>query len=671
VSGATGNILTNGSIFVTSAVGTASGLRLFGRVPLQLGGTLVANSANAVFQVDSLGLLNISGAPVTFSNFFNITPNLSAVRTNGTITIESVVAPALTINNGFNVSGADESLKTNGTVAILNSDIDDALNVTGGATFANGALNISYDGNLSLNKLNTVQAINITGTLVPAFTVNNGFNISGADESLRTNGTVTILSTVAPAFTVNNGFNISGSNGAMLTNGTVIITSQSGTTQGLRLLDSVQLQFGGTLAGGANAVFQVDSLGLLNISGAPVTFNNFFNITPSLSEVRTNGTVFIQNTDPDDALNVTAGFTAAGSAASNAAFRVENNGKVTIRNGDSDDALNLTSGGFSVNLGATDFMQFFPGDPNTIFTVKRMFNISAVGNVRIGSGASGTLTLLSTDKDDALNVTGGAIFANRGFNISGDDQSLQTNGTIIVSNSDLDGAVNVTGGLVVAGRGTANTFLSVGTKGWRVSDFGSLQTQTQIAAGGDIVIRSLQIPAFTVNNGFNVSGADSSLATNGTINIQNIVNKPVFSINNAFNITGDNNALRTNGTARFENPDVDDSLNVTAGFTAAGNSAGDGAFRVAGIGRVSIKVTDPDDALNVSRGTINVGTNTSGIQHRVVINQGGANQCGQLVLWDELGEDYFLFVNATDGNLMISNATPTTCTDGKFVGQSS
>ena len=178
----------------------------------------------------------------------------------------------------------------------------------------------------------------------------------------------------------------------------------------------------------------------------------------------------------------------------NGSARFENN--VTVFNPDVDDALNVTLGGMSVgNIGA-DYMQFVPGDASTIFTIRRMFNISSGGNVRVGNGPQGTVTILSTDVDDALNVSGAAVIANR----------------------------------------LTNTF------------------------------------------------------------------------------------------------------------------------------------ADADDAINVSFGGMTLGNDGAVNQQKLTIYDGGVDKCSLLVLFDEAGNDYFLYINASHGKLMISNATPTTCGEGVVVG---
>lgn len=111
---------------------------------------------------DADDAINLTGgffstAQMIIANAFNVTPNTGKVTTN----------MSMIIANFFNVTFLDSQVRTNGTVTILNSDVDDALNVSGG-------LFIGKNANF-----------------------NNFFNITTTTSSVATNGTVKITSASA------------------------------------------------------------------------------------------------------------------------------------------------------------------------------------------------------------------------------------------------------------------------------------------------------------------------------------------------------------------------------------------------------------------------------------------------------------------------------------------
>ncbi|MEK6920734.1 MAG: hypothetical protein AABX82_02535, partial [Nanoarchaeota archaeon] len=285
----------------------------------------------------------------------------------------TAAGPAFTVNMGFNVSGANNALSTNGTVTIAglttltNTDADDALNVSNGGG--------NFRGQLSVQ--------NYTSATIPAFTINSGFNISGADGSLRTNSTVTILNT-------------DDDDGLNLTGGIFIGTGNSGAQFGIGSLTISDIGVITTDAGIGPAAGRGNII-IRSLTAQALSINSGFNVSGPTLAMRTNGTVTILNTDPDDALNVTGG--------------------VVIGVG----------GGPGTQLKVSSLII---SDLNVITTQP---TIAANGNVVINSLAAQALSI------------------NSGFNVSGQTLGLQTNGTITIINSDADDALNVTGSMASQG----------------------------------------------------------------------------------------------------------------------------------------------------------------------------------------------------------------------------
>jgi hypothetical protein len=69
------------------------------------------------------------------------------------------------------------------------------------------------------------------------------------------------------------------------------------------------------------------------------------------------------------------------------------------------------------------------------------------------------------------------------------------------------------------------------------------------------------------------------------------------------------------------------------------------------------------------QGSILVGNGSSTRQPHVDIFDGGTDKCGYLVLYDETGVPFYIFVAST-GELMIKQGQPSTCAnnDGAKVG---
>lgn len=151
----------------------------------------------------------------------------------------------------------------------------------------------------------------------------------------------------------------------------------------------------------------------LNVSNTTITgadADDTLNITSGGSWF--NGSVVVNNR-ATPAFSVNRGFNISG-----AGTDVRTNGTMTILNANQDDALNISGGGFYVG-DDIDYMRFSLSPSDPMFTIKRIINISAAGDLRIGSGSDGRITILSTDADDALNVSRGGAYINGSLTVSG------------------------------------------------------------------------------------------------------------------------------------------------------------------------------------------------------------------------------------------------------------
>ncbi len=494
-------------------------------------------------------------------------------------------------------------------------------------------------GNISMT-----SPILTSSTLTPALSV-NGFNVSGADANLETNGTITI---------------------------------ESADTD-----DSLNITTGGMFVAGNTNI------------------NNNFNITASNGNLKTGGTVFISGADVDDALNVSQGVVLSSASPNGEYVTVDTNGRVLIRSVDADDALNV-SGGIAVATAA--------GKNLTVGT--NGFSITDLGVLLTQNNitAGGSVVIKSTDTQ--------ALTVNNGFNVSGRNSDLKTNGTITILSTSTP-ALTINNGFNVSGA-TSNlqtngtvTILSLFNSALAINGFNVSGSNADLETNGTVTILSTSTPALSIH-GFNVSGANANVETNGTIIITEgsngftarddvsvsfgNSNPPDIgmrwdSVNNHlefidpsggvlkkitfadfFNITASVSQLTTNGTMRIENGDMDDALNVTNGFTAAGFAVNDGAFVVDNTGKLYVKNNDVDDALNITNGALAVndkiiiGSSASTKQNNIQIFSGGADKCGAIVMYDELRTGYYLFINTT-GDLRISTTPPSTCdTEGEGVG---
>ncbi|MEK6921259.1 MAG: hypothetical protein AABX82_05210, partial [Nanoarchaeota archaeon] len=310
----------------------------------------------------------------------------------------SATIPAFTINSGFNISGADEAVRTNGTVTILNTDADDALNISDAARIG-GPFRIG--GNPTAPVFAVGHAgpglVTITGT-----DPDDVLNLTAGGLVARGQLSVQNYTAAGPAFTVNMGFNVSGANSALSTNGTVTIA-------------------------GLTTVTNTDPDDALNITGG----SRFGGATQYNDRVTidSNGQIVVRSGDADDALNVSAGFTAAGGAASDSAFRVADTGKVRVQNNDANDALNVSAGGFTAAGSAASDGAFRVDDAGAVIVrnpdADDAFNVSfgfTAGGSAINDGAfriasTGKVRVQNNDADDALNISTGGFFVNGTVNI--------------------------------------------------------------------------------------------------------------------------------------------------------------------------------------------------------------------------------------------------------------
>jgi hypothetical protein len=271
----------------------------------------------------------------------------------------------------------------NGAVQIRNNDADDALNVSAGGSYFAG--NTVFNNNLAVN--GGVFSSNVPGR----FTSNDN------DDALNVTA-----------------------GGANIFGNTVI--SGKATLQSTDADDALNVSLGGLVVAGG--------------SPGDMPF-----------KVANNGAVQIKNDDPDYALNVTGGSyfwggaTISGRLIGNDANKDFSwDGKVSFTNNDADDALNISNGGMYVSSGP-DYFYFNPGaaPPSAIFSIKRIFNVSTFGDVT----SSGTVTILSTDPDDALNVTGAVRFG--GNPMYADRFTVDGNGNVNIRSSARN-ALNVSSG---------------------------------------------------------------------------------------------------------------------------------------------------------------------------------------------------------------------------------
>ncbi len=169
--------------------------------------------------------------------------------------------------------------------------------------------------------------------------------------------------------------------------------------------------------------------------------NDFFNVTASTSAMRTNGTVTILNADTNDALNVTGGLKIgqqAGSMFTLSSFTISDMGVITT-----DPLIGPATGRGHIIINSLT---------EPALQINSGFNVSgATGALR----TNGSIAILSTDNDDALNVSNG-LRAGGPFRVG--DSGTPAFGVghaglalVTITSPDADDALNVTGSIAQQG----------------------------------------------------------------------------------------------------------------------------------------------------------------------------------------------------------------------------
>ncbi len=513
-------------------------------------GNITVTTPLATSSNDTDDALNVSGGTflngtTTVQHFFNVTPRTSAVRTNGTITI-------------------------------LNTDADDTVNLTSGGLVARGQL--------------SVQNYTAAG---PAFTVNNGFNVSGSDNTLSTNGSILLnLVRSAAIFSVNNGFNISGTNGALTTNGSISIQNPAVVTPAFTVNNAFNLT-------SAGAIVTNETILTRSTRSIPaISVNDGFNISGTNQALITNGSISIQNQNLAPAFTINNGFNVSGTNSN-----LVTNGSISIQN---------------------------PSVITPAFTVNNAFNLTSAGAIVTNE----TILTRSTRSVPAFSV-------NDGFNISGTNEALRTNGTVTILNADADDALNISDGGLRAGDTVDYLIfdLSPGNAAalFNIKSLFNISGQGHIKVAGNATI-------YGTDADDTVNLTSGGLVARGQISVQNYTAAgPAFTVNNGFNVSGASEALRTNGTVTITNIDADDAFNVTGSAV-------------------------------VHTGNLTVGQNiTTDNQHFIKVggvigNTTNTNKCAYIQMVDENGGSHFMWFD-TGGFLRMGNGTPSTCDgEGQVIG---
>jgi len=559
------------------------------------------------------------------------------------LSISSVVAQDYLALQG-SVSGATTG---NITVEIWNAASGGSLLYNSSTDFFGAVNNSRYD--ILLGNKTLPLSLNFSNTYYMNLIINErDMNFNGTDRqvfqspvgNLTVNDPVVIDYTGGNALVINKGFNVSGANNALKTNGTVAIENTDSD-------DALNVSGGGSYFSGN--VFIADA------GSIPFTMNRFFNIS-NVGDVSIGG-----NSGGDGKLNVA--------------------GRATFTLND-DDAVNITSGGLTVLQNKLTIGDAGPAGKLIISSSDTDDAVNISGGVIIPSntltigdaGPAGKLIISSSDTDDAVNISGGVIIPSNTLTI-GDAGPA---GKLIISSSDTDDAVNISGGVIIPSN--TLTIGDAGPAGKLIISSSDTDDAVNISggvyvAGGATLANSVTLTTSKESgflfNGFNISGADESLRTNGTISILNIDTDdalnvsgasmfrdivrilaippdPVFTINNGFNISGSSGALTTNGTIIVQNTDSDDALNITNGGLYVGQNATiAGSVLTIGVSSVIGNTQQP---------------------HITLIDGQAMNKCPYIQMYDDGGQDWFFWINST-GDMRISASAPTTCnTDGEGVG---
>src|SRR3989338_11396154 len=162
-----------------------------------------------------------------------------------------------------------------------------------------------------------------------------------------------------------------------------------------------------------------------------------------------------------------------------------------IRNGRYDILIGNGSQPLSLRFGTKYYLDITMNSTDLDFNrSEREVFMSTIGNISLTT----PLSTSSNDTDDAVNISnggsffGGNISINGTVNITAATGDIRTAGRITSLNTDTDDAVNLTeGGLVAKGQISVENYTSG--------------------------------PALSINKGFNVSGANGALSTNGSVTI--------------------------------------------------------------------------------------------------------------------------------------------------------
>jgi len=460
ISGLDGNVTTGGNVLITSTDTddalnvSAGGANIFGNTVISGKATLQSTDADDALNVSLGGLTVAGGSPGNMP--FKVANNGAVqIRNNDADDALNVSAGGsyfagnTVFNNNLAVNGGVFSSNVPGR--FTSNDNDDALNVTAGG--ANIFGNTVISGKATLQSTDADDALNVSlGGLtvaggspgdMPFKVANNGavqIRNNDADDALN-------VSAGGSYFAGNTVFNNNlAVNGGVFSSNVPGRFTSNDNDDALNVTAGGANIFGNTVISGKATLQSTDADDALNVSlGGLVVAGGSPGDMPF--KVANNGAVQIKNDDPDYALNVTGGSyfwggaTISGRLIGNDANKDFSwDGKVSFTNNDADDALNISNGGMYVSSGP-DYFYFNPGaaPPSAIFSIKRIFNVSTFGDVT----SSGTVTILSTDPDDALNVTGAVRFG--GNPMYADRFTVDGNGNVNIRSSARN-ALNVSSG---------------------------------------------------------------------------------------------------------------------------------------------------------------------------------------------------------------------------------
>ena len=470
-------------------------------------------------------------------------------------------------------------------------DVDNTLNVDGGATF-NSTINQVGGGQVTFS--GNVDAMNGVDVLGGNLAVSNNANITG---NLTVDGTST-LGDGNDLLTVNGPITQTGAANQVAFAGNVDAGNGMDVT-GLTTMTGVVTQNGGQVTFNGN----VDAANGLDVTGANFTVGGAnFSVDVTNGNTNTAGTL-----------------TVAGATTLNSTLNVA--GATTINN-----TINQTGGGqvtFSGNVDANNGLDVAGADLNVATNANITGNTQVTGDLNV----DGITTLDATTVDGTFTQNGAAdqvtlngnVDATNGVDVTGADLNVALNANItgdanVTGNANITGNNDVTGNLIVDGTST-------------LGDGGDLTTingpLTQNGAADQVTLNG----NVDATNGVDVTGADLTVALNavvtGNVDVAGVVTNntaaTALEINDAdgVNITGNvdvNNDLNVDGASTFNN-----TINQTAGqVTFAGNVDANGGLDVTGVftqGGAGDQATfngnlDATNGLDVTGANLTVGTTT-------------------------------------------------------------